>query len=37
MPADLLARIPVEDEEKFYPGMTPISPTAMDGGADIRI
>ena len=32
----MLVRIPVEDEEKFYPGM-PVSPVGLDGGADIRI
>ena len=36
VPADMLVRIPVEDEEKYYPGM-PISPGGGDMGADIRI
>ncbi len=36
VPADMLAKIPVEDEERFYPGM-PVSPTGIDAGTDIRI
>ena len=32
----MLKKIPVEDDEKFYPGM-PVSPAAIDFGTDIRI
>lgn len=32
----MLVKIPVEDEEKFNPGL-PVSPSAIDVGTDIRI